>query len=135
MVLSKGNSLSNCSTFKKFFPIIDVPSPNRNLQVNNAQPHLMAPQYLSSPNTTNWLFDSGASFHATNDLNNLSIHAPYDETEELVIGDGSCLQISHIGSVIIQTPHTPFILKMFFMFLLFLVILSLSHAYALAKTF
>lgn len=107
----KGNSWSNCSTFKKFFPTIYVPSPNRNLQVKNAQAHLMAPQYLSSPNTTNWLFDSRASFHATNDLNNLSIHAPYNETEELVIGDGWCLQISHIGSVIIQTPHTPFILK------------------------
>lgn len=54
---------------------------------------------------------SGASFHATNDLSNLSIHAPYDGTEELVIGDGSCLQISHISSLILYTAHTPLILK------------------------
>lgn len=73
----------------------------------------MSPQQINSSSTANWLFDSGASFHATNDLNNLSIHAPYDGTEELVIGDGSCLQISHIGSVIIQTPHTQLILKHF----------------------
>ncbi|KAJ9553212.1 hypothetical protein OSB04_017257 [Centaurea solstitialis] len=64
-----------------------------------------------APTTTNWLFDSGASFHATNDLNNLSIHAPYDGTEELVIGDGLCLQITHICFALIHTLHTSFILK------------------------
>lgn len=68
----------------------------------------MSPHPNSSSTSADWLFDSGASFHATNDPNNLSIHAPYDGTEELVIGDGSCWQISHIGSVII---HTPLILK------------------------
>lgn len=72
---------------------------------------MMTPQQTSSSNTTNWLFDSGAIFHATNDLNNLSIHAPYEGTEELVIGDVSCLKISHIGPLIIQTPHTLLILK------------------------
>ncbi|KAJ9556373.1 hypothetical protein OSB04_010987 [Centaurea solstitialis] len=106
----KGHSLSNCFTFKKLFPNASVPSPsNRFMQVKNAQAHLMNPTNPSS--TTNWLFDSGASFHATNDLNNLSIHAPYDGTEELVIGDGSCLQISHIGSLILYTSNTPLILK------------------------
>lgn len=106
----KGHSLTNCSTFKKSFPHVSVP-PYRNTQVQHAQAHIMNPINTSPPTTTNWLFDSGASFHATNDLNNLSIHAPYDGTEELVIGDGPCLQISHIGSVIIHTPNTPLILK------------------------
>ncbi|KAJ9553098.1 hypothetical protein OSB04_017143 [Centaurea solstitialis] len=83
----------------------------RSCLVTHAQAHTMAPTNASAPTTTNSLFDSGASFHATNDLNNLSIHAPYDGIEELVIGDGLCLQITHIGFALIHTPHTFFILK------------------------
>lgn len=71
----------------------------------------MQPHHTSSPTIMNWIFDSGASFHATNDLSNLSIHVSYDGTEELVFGYGSCLQISHIGSMNSHTPHTPLILK------------------------
>ncbi|KAK1407993.1 hypothetical protein QVD17_39622 [Tagetes erecta] len=41
----------------------------------------------ANPNSS-WLFDSGASHHITNDLQALSLHAPYDGTEELIIGDG-----------------------------------------------
>ncbi|KAJ9542286.1 LOW QUALITY PROTEIN: hypothetical protein OSB04_028792 [Centaurea solstitialis] len=63
------------------------------------------------PEYTNWIFDSGASHHVTTDLINLSFHAPYDGTEELVIGDGSCLPITHIGSLLLHTPHTSIILK------------------------
>lgn len=71
----------------------------------------MQPHHTSSPTIMNWIFDSGVSFHATNDLSNLSIHVSYDGTEELVFGYGSCLQISHIGSMNSHTPHTPLILK------------------------
>lgn len=49
--------------------------------------------------TSSWMLDSGASHHVTNDLNNLSLHAPYDGTDELLVGDGMGLQISHIGSL------------------------------------
>ena len=80
----KGHSLNNCYTFKKVNPTISVP-PYKNFQVKGAQVHTMTPQQISSSNG-NWIFDSGATFHATNDLNNLSMHAPYDGTEELVIG-------------------------------------------------
>ncbi|KAL4563994.1 hypothetical protein LXL04_028043 [Taraxacum kok-saghyz] len=81
----KGHSLNNCYTFKKVNPTISVP-PYKNFQVKGAQVHTMTPQQISSSNG-NWIFDSGATFHATNDLNNLSMHAPYDGTKELVIGD------------------------------------------------
>lgn len=93
----------------------------------NVQAHLMSPH--QTPTTTNWLFDSGASFHATNDLNNLFIHAPYNGTEELVIGYGLCLKISHIGLMIIHTPYTPLILTNVYMFLPYLTILFLSLVY------
>lgn len=78
------------------------------MHVQTAQAHIISPHHAHT--TTNWLFDSGASFHATNDLNNLSIHVPYNGTEELVIVNGSCLKISYIGSVTLHTTHTPLIL-------------------------
>ncbi|KAJ9544050.1 hypothetical protein OSB04_023757 [Centaurea solstitialis] len=46
----------------------------------------------------NWIFDSGVSHHVTTDLNNLSFHVPYDGTEELVIGDESGVEITHIAT-------------------------------------
>lgn len=36
------------------------------------------------------------------------LHAPYDSTEELVIGDGFTLPIQHTGSFSISTPTTVF---------------------------
>ena len=46
-----------------------------------------------------WMLDSGASHHVTNNLYNLSLHAPYEGTDELLISDGMGLKISHIGSM------------------------------------
>ncbi|KAD2139056.1 hypothetical protein E3N88_41770 [Mikania micrantha] len=79
----KRHSLRTCSVFKKLFPNAYVPVPNRNMHLQHAKAYLMGPTTSNTPTTTDWLFDSGASFHATNDLNNLSLHAPYDGTDEL----------------------------------------------------
>lgn len=46
-----------------------------------------------------WLLDNRASHHVTNDLATLSLHAIYDGTEELILGDGSPLPFSHIDSL------------------------------------
>lgn len=73
------------------------------MQVQHGQAHVMT----HTLTTTNWLFDSGASFHATNELNNLSVHTLYDGTKELVTDDGLCFKISHIGSIVIHTLNTP----------------------------
>lgn len=56
--------------------------------------------YASAPNTMSpsWVFDTGASHHVTTNLNNMHIHSEYDGPEEVHIGDGTGLQISHIGS-------------------------------------
>ncbi|RVW15056.1 Retrovirus-related Pol polyprotein from transposon RE2 [Vitis vinifera] len=43
-----------------------------------------------------WLLDFAASHNITGDLQNLSIHSEYDGTDEVVLGDGSGLAISHI---------------------------------------
>lgn len=49
--------------------------------------------------SNSWLLHSEASHYVTNDLGILSLHALYDGTEELIIGDGSSLPITHIGSL------------------------------------
>lgn len=46
-----------------------------------------------------WLLDTGASHHVTNDMANLSMHHPYDGLEEIVIGNGMGVSISHTGSL------------------------------------
>jgi hypothetical protein len=55
--------------------------------------------------------DSAASHNITSDLNNLSIHSEYDGTDEVVLGDGSGLTVSHIGSLTLKSKHKNFILK------------------------
>ena len=38
-----------------------------------------------------WLLDNRACHHVTVDLNNLTLHAPYDSPDDIVIGDGTRL--------------------------------------------
>lgn len=90
-------------------PKIIPPPYERNIQTKHAQVNTMGLAF--APDQASWIFDSGASHHVTTDLNNLSFHAPYDGTEELVIGDGSGLQITHIGCLLLHTTHTSIILK------------------------
>ncbi|KAJ0020390.1 hypothetical protein Pint_31434 [Pistacia integerrima] len=56
-------------------------------------------------NTPTWLLDSGASHHVTSDLSNLSIHAPYVDSDVIMIGDGTSLPIMHIGSTSLRTSN------------------------------
>ena len=59
----------------------------------------------------NWLLDSAASHNITGDLSNLSIHSEYDGTDEVILGDGSGLAISHISSLALHSPHRNFTLR------------------------
>ncbi|KAF5462750.1 hypothetical protein F2P56_018733 [Juglans regia] len=58
-----------------------------------------------------WLIDSAASHNMTTDLSNLSIHSEYDGTDEVVIGDGSGLPISHVGSLSFISSNRVFHLR------------------------
>jgi hypothetical protein len=55
-----------------------------------------------------WLLDSGASHTITSDLANLTTHSEYDGTDEVTLGDGSGLEISHIGSLSLKFPKKIF---------------------------
>ena len=66
---------------------------------HNHQWHPMAHVATSpSPTSPPWLLESGASHHVTTNLNNLNLHAPCDDVDDVVIGDGIGLHITHSGS-------------------------------------
>ena len=57
----------------------------------------------STSKDTKWLIDSAASHNITGDLANLSVHSEYDGTDEVVIGDGSGLRVSHIDPTFVSS--------------------------------
>ncbi len=59
----------------------------------------------------NWRLDSAASHNITGDLANLSVHLEYDGTDEVILGDGLGLVVSHIGSLALHSPNRTFILR------------------------
>ena len=67
--------------------------------------------HTSSQQDQKWLLDSAASHNITGDLANLTVHSEYDGTDEVVIGDGSGLAVSHIGSLTLNSPTRTFILR------------------------
>ena len=70
--------------------------------------HFAANNFSNNPP---WLLDSGASHHVTTDLSNLSLHTPYTGYDDIMIGDGTSLPISHTGSTSLKTPSTTFTLN------------------------
>jgi hypothetical protein len=58
-----------------------------------------------------WLTDSGANNHITADLENLSIHQPYNGNEAITVGNRGGLSITHTGSISLHTPKTTLHLK------------------------
>ncbi|RVW14928.1 Retrovirus-related Pol polyprotein from transposon RE2 [Vitis vinifera] len=61
----------------------------------------------SSPDKR-WLIDSMASHNITSQVSNLQFHSEYDGTDEVIIGDGSGLPITHSGSLTLSFPNRKF---------------------------
>ena len=53
-----------------------------------------------------WLLDNGASHHIIADLNNLTLHAPYDGPDDIVIGDDNGLHITHLDTTSLFTSNS-----------------------------
>lgn len=74
--------------------------------------HTTAQQFQNQ----NWLVDSSGSHHVTTDLSNLSLHRDYEGPDDILIGDGSSLAITHTDST---TLNSLLIYLIFFVFPLF----------------
>jgi len=57
------------------------------------------------PGVSDWILDSGASHHITNDLDQLHLSQPYNGADQLVVGDGTRDTISNIGKTVLHTPN------------------------------
>ncbi|KAJ1379218.1 hypothetical protein SESBI_47096 [Sesbania bispinosa] len=55
-------------------------------------------QTTSHNAATDWIMDSGATHHIKNDLDRLHLSSPYSGSDQLIVGDGSTLPITHTGS-------------------------------------
>lgn len=58
--------------------------------------------------SSSWLLDSGASHHVTADLANLSLYTLYDGRDDIVIGKGAGLHISHTSSTSLSSSTYSF---------------------------
>lgn len=54
-----------------------------------------------------WFVDSGATNHITSNLNNLSLHAPYNGVDKMSVGNCKLLYISSIGLRQLYTQTNP----------------------------
>jgi hypothetical protein len=96
---TQGHTAKRCPSFQ----VIPIQSSNKASQPHSSnsstpwQPRAHFAANVASNNST-WLLDSGASYHVTTNLNNLSLHASYTRSDDVMIGDGTGLSITHTGS-------------------------------------
>lgn len=65
---------------------------------------------MPQPATNRWMLDSGASHNITSEVQNMSMHSEYEGPDEVVIGDGTGLNVTHVGSTHLSTPSKTFAL-------------------------
>jgi hypothetical protein len=58
-----------------------------------------------------WLADSGANDHITNDLENLSLQQPFKGNDSVAVDNGAGLEIENTGSTILNSKNYHFHLK------------------------
>jgi hypothetical protein len=68
---------------------------------------LLAESTGTSSISASWYIDSGATTHATSDINTLSTFSPYNGPETVYIGNGIGLEIAHKGSSLLLTTLKP----------------------------
>ncbi|KAL6330019.1 hypothetical protein AAG906_039934 [Vitis piasezkii] len=113
---TQGHVVSRCPLFRQQFPQVQPPPrPGNSSQSRPPAPwQAQANVATTIPPNTTWLLDSGASHHVTTDLHNLALHSPFDGTDEIMIGDGSGLPISHTVPLLLPLLLTPLLYLMFY---------------------
>lgn len=61
-----------------------------------------------SPGNATWYTDSGATDHITSDINNLTSRSNYQGPDQVSVGNGAGLRISHVVSSFISSPFAQF---------------------------
>ena len=74
--------------------------------------HFSQPQSFDNPQSSilpdsSLFVDSEATNHITSNLNNLSLHAPYNSNNKVSVGNGKKLPISHVGLGHLNTHTQP----------------------------
>ena len=103
----QGHTAKQCSNFT-LSPVQNRAPPNQSPQQWQPRANYAAPSVTSPPE---WLLDSGASHHVTTDLNNMSLHSPYSGSDDIMIGDGSGLKITHTSSIHLPSKPSSFLLS------------------------
>jgi len=89
--------------------------PDPTLVASPFSPYQPAQAYYSSPTLPpkeNWYPDTGATHHLTNNLQNLNISSEeYTGQDQIRIGNGTSLSISHSGSATLSLSRRNFLLK------------------------
>lgn len=79
-----GHTTKVCYKFHGYPPRGQTPTA---MIAKNAQPSL----------ANTWVSNYGVIHHVTNELQNLSVHAPHYGSDQLMVGDGLGLTITHTG--------------------------------------
>ena len=67
-------------------------------------PQALAALHLNSPTAGEWVPDTGATAHITDDLGTLSKLTPYASSDSVMVGNGSELSITYTGNARIFSP-------------------------------
>jgi histone deacetylase 1/2 len=68
-------------------------------------------QNQAATQNANWIMDTGASHHISQDLQQLTLANSYPGADQVTVGDGTGLKITHTGNSIIHTSVKPLHLK------------------------
>ncbi|WOH09741.1 hypothetical protein DCAR_0729199 [Daucus carota subsp. sativus] len=121
---------SNYSSQRSYAPSTNSPPPRPVCQLcdkightakvcrSRFKPNTSSPWPQAHPTTTvpnankhqPWLVDSGSSHHITSDLANLSVHSEYYGTDDILVGNGNVIPITHTGRATISSSHNSFCL-------------------------
>jgi hypothetical protein len=112
----QGHTAKRCPSFRFVPQKTVIPKSSNNSNPWQPQVHLVTSNESSTPtsnviSTPSWLLDSGSSHHITADLHNLSLHTPYTSSDDVMIGDGTGLRITHTGSSTLHLGSSFFNLK------------------------
>ena len=74
-------------------------------QRNGGRPQANTAARQSAPNHPSWIIDTGASHHIVQDLEHLTLADSYPGSDKVLVGDGTGLEITHIGHTTLNTKH------------------------------